>query len=62
MDDFPDEIGQLDIEVAVLKEQLAQLVRKMFQRNIFVENEISSILRGLSYEERLALPPPCERH
>ena len=62
MDEFPDEIGQTDIEVAILETELALLVRKMFRRNLRVEEQVISIIRGLTYEERMALPPPNERH
>jgi hypothetical protein len=49
-------------EVKALKAELAALIRKMLARNLYVEQDVSRICRGIRYEEMASLPPPEERH
>jgi hypothetical protein len=49
-------------EVEVLEAELVLLIRKMFVRNFYVEERVSSILRGLRYEEANNIPPLEDRH
>lgn len=52
----------MDDDVGILRTELAILIRKLFQRNLFVQEEVDSIIRGLRYEETLARPPRCDLH
>lgn len=49
-------------EIVALEAELAALIRKMFQRNLDPEDAVASIIRGITYEERLAVPPACDLH
>lgn len=61
MEDFPDPLVPTQ-EQETLEAELAILLRKMWQRNLYVQETADRIIRGLRYDETAKLPPPCDRH